>query len=446
MWASVVQSIHDGEELVDWVAVDLPMLTSTVLDAADWQARIDAFDAKRATWIDRFDALYPEDVCLEQEAPPPSDDGWDAYVEEIGLDPAGLGGRIARSVSAAFDRLAAVRARYESMYGLKLPAGIAHLAALVAALGEMPAAPPEQAPWAPPPEAGEMRGRAWLDASLAMRVAGVSEWFSPGGMERRTHDASVLHGIVPRGGEGPLDPRLDMRYRRDAPQFVSFLSGDTDGLHWGFWYDSPEHFPVIAHNYARDSAETWLDTEQGMIPFLRSRIAEGIDEATRALGTATDEKLRGYALRRWRALRVVALHVDEVAAQAAERAWGDEILCPWPRTEGSPVGSPPLALRPGAGEAPAHVPGFGVSPTDPSVEQLTRWIEEARAEIAAGRPAYAHALGLYLHWLDGDELRDAAGKLLLDAYEALGFHVFAEILKVHLLHRDLRSVEVFVNE
>lgn len=82
----------------------------------------------------------------------------------------------------------------------------------------------------------------------------------------------------------------------------------------------------------------------------------------------------------------------------------------------------------------------------PEVHRAPAHLEEARREITAGRPAYAHALGLYLHWADRDGLRAAAGQLLLEAYEALGFHAFAGILKVHLIHRDLGSVGVFEGE
>lgn len=445
LWATVVQTRKSGEQTVDILELEVLVLARAALDAGDWQARLDAFDERRTAWSDRTGDLHPEDACLESPEPPvpAQDDGWDAYGQEIGLDVEGLGERVAPVVAAVFDRLTAVRARYESLYGLKLPAGLAHLAALVAALGEMPAAPPGVAPWLPPAPPGEERGRAWLDGALAMRVAGLSEWFAPGALERRTHDAAVLHEDVPPGGEGPLDPRLDMRYRCDAPQLVTFLAGDSDGLHWGFWYDSPDHAPVIAHNYARDSAETSLDGEAEMIPFLRSRIARSIDEAASEWQTGDDEESRGYSLMRWRALRVVEAHLDVIAAQASERAWDDAPACPWPRTTGYPIGSPTLALRPDAGAVPPHVPGFSYSETDVPDEQLERWIEEARRELTAGRPAYAHALGLYLHWADRDGLRAAAGQLLLEAYEALGFHAFAGILKVHLLHRDLRSVGVF---
>ena len=466
LWAAVVQTQSSGERIDGMMEMDALVLTSAALSEQDWQARLDAFDARRAAWSDRFDELEPKEACLElPETPAPAqDDGWSAFVEEIRFDPEGLQERVAAVVAAAFDRFAAVRARYESLYGLKLPAGLAHLAALIAALGEMPASPPEYAPWSPePPPPGDERGRAWLDAALSMRVAGLSEWFAAGGLERRTRDATVLYEKVPRGGEGPLDPRLDMRYRRDAPQFVSFLSGDSDGLHWGFWYDSPDHAPVIASNYARDSAETWLAGEPEVIPFLRTKIAKSIEQAISEMQTSTDEESRGYPLRQWRALRVVAAHLDVIASQAgydgaagdpesetpmeaSERAWGDAPACPWPRTQGNPTGSPTLALRPSEGAVPPHVPGFSSSTEDPSEEQLERWIGEARQELTAGRSAYAHALGLYLHWADSDALRDAAGQLLLNAYEALGFRAFAEILKVHLLHRDLGSVGVFSSD
>lgn len=442
LWATVRVITSTGGSITDVREQENLLITSAALDADDWPERLAAFDAKRARWDERPGDLYPDEACLEvpPEPKPAEDEGWETFAEGLNLDPEALEARVAPVADAAFDALAGVRARYEEIYGLKLPSGLAHLAALVAALGQLPENPADHY-WQPEP--GLDRGNAWLESALSMRTAGLSAWFAPGALARELLDASALHEEVPRGGEGPLDPRLDMRYRRDAPQLVPFLGGDSDGLHWGFWYDSPDHFPVIAHNYARDSAETWLDREAEVVPLLRRKIAEGIEEATQQLETGEDEEARGYPLRQWRALRVVEAHLDAIEARASTREWGAEPLCPWPRTPGYPVGSPPLALRPDAGTVPPYVLGLGASCHAPSVEQQRSWIDEARRELAAGRPAYAHALGLYLHWADGDELRDEAGQLLLHAYEALGFRAFAGILKVHLLHRDLRSVGIF---
>ncbi len=42
--------------------------------------------------------------------------------------------------------------------------------------------------------------------------------------------------LAPRDG---LDERLHCRFRRDQPQFVTVLGGNSDGLHFGLWYDLP---------------------------------------------------------------------------------------------------------------------------------------------------------------------------------------------------------------
>lgn len=444
-------AVYVDGELANVMESETVVISAAAL-AASWDeftALLDAFDARRLTWADQLPELYPDDVCLEPAKPdePPDDAGWEDFQASLGLVPETAEAHVTPAVGAAFGAFPGVRAHYESIYGLPLPPGLAVLAALVDALGALPENPP-LCHWVP--EAGPGRGGAWLDAALSMRPAGLSTWFQPGALDRRTRDAAESYDTVPPGGEGPLDPRLDMRYRCDAPQFVTFLGGDSDGLHWGFWYDSPAHAPVIAHNYARDSAETWLDGTGDMLVFLRNAHARAVESAREALADeandpSPDDGGPGYALAHVRALRVVATLLDAVEAVAApflaETPSAPD--CPWPRTAGKPTGSPALALAPDAGQPPAHVVSY--QGTAEGGEPATRlaWIAEARRALEDGRPAYAHALGLYLHWLDADDLREAAGALLLDAYTAQGFHAFAEILRIHLRHRDLPSVGVF---
>lgn len=62
--------------------------------------------------------------------------------------------------------------------------------------------------------------------------------------------------------------------------------------------------------------------------------------------------------------------------------------------------------------------------------------------LERGEPAFAYALGLYLHWLVNDDLRVESAALLGDAYRVPGFAAFAEILDVHVRYRDLGSVGV----
>jgi hypothetical protein len=51
---------------------------------------------------------------------------------------------------------------------------------------------------------------------------------------------------------------LHGRYQCDHPELVTVLSGDGDGLHWGFWFDDPREPPVVVGNYARDAYEFWV--------------------------------------------------------------------------------------------------------------------------------------------------------------------------------------------
>jgi hypothetical protein len=438
--AEVCVTISEGGQITDIRAVETVVATRTSLDADGWDERLAAFDARCAGWAEASpDLLWPDQAPLEIVVPPVAeDDGWAAYADRLRLDAEGVRRRVAPAVAGAWEALGAVQARYEEVYGLKLPSGIALLAALVGALGELPENP-EQHYSDPAP--GRLRGGAWLDTALGMRVTGLTAWFAPGGLARRTLDAAIFYEVVPAGREGRLDPRLDWRFRCDARQFVTFLGGDSDGLHWGFWYDSPDHFPIVAHNYARDSAETWLDEGATIGPWLRARLAKALDQAKDDLVARSDEELRGYALRRWRALRVVEAHFEAIEVEAPPAA--DEPLCPWPRGSLNPVGSPPLALPPGAGNGPYP---WTDALDKPSVERFRSWIDLARRELAAGHPAAAHTLGLYLHWGDADDLREEAGALLLSAYEALGFRPFAHILRAHLQHRDLPTVAVFEEE
>ncbi|AKT42016.1 hypothetical protein [Chondromyces crocatus] len=452
--ATVRQQSSKGEQtFAGSEAKDLLLIDRATLARDDWRALLDAFDERTAEWAGALECVFPEHAALVRpvpvaptvEATLPPDEGWDDYAASLGIDdPEALAARVARHAEAAYARFPSVRDHYEATYGLKLPRGLAYLSALFAALGELPEDPPEHYIACQP---GRSRSHAWTDSALGMRLSGLSEWFLPDALQRKTKDAARLHDEdqVPPGAEGPLDPRLDMRYRRDAPQFVTFLSGNSDGKHWGFWYDSPDHFPVIASNYARDSAETWLAEEPEIADFLRATFDDALRESLEHLDDdgESEENLRFYR-NQLRALRVIQAHLDALDTFDAEQPPEDEPLCPWPRTERNPVGSPRLALRPDTGPVPDKVPGFSfLHSEDPDTDTLKTYIAEARRELAEGRPAYAHALGLYLHWCDDDALRDEAGSLLLHAYEALGFRPFAAILKVHLLHRDLASVGVF---
>ncbi len=94
------------------------------------------------------------------------------------------------------------------------------------------------------------------------------EWFKHLDRERR----SILHTTVGVGLAGLFDVLagrfqnvelrypavLHWRYFLDPPEFFTVLTGDSDGLHYGYWFDDPgRRAPVIAAWYARDAFQIW---------------------------------------------------------------------------------------------------------------------------------------------------------------------------------------------
>ena len=77
-----------------------------------------------------------------------------------------------------------------------------------------------------------------------------------------THPGGILDRLGPDGWalEVPdgLDERVHIRFRRDPPEMLTFAWGESDGLHFGLWFEEADRLGPVVMNYARDSAETWI--------------------------------------------------------------------------------------------------------------------------------------------------------------------------------------------
>lgn len=298
------------------------------------------------------------------------------------------------------DRFDAVSARMRAVYGLRLPRYMATFAAFWRSL-----------------DAIEKVGME----SLGRSPGGIMVWFEDGGLDRKT-----------RGG---LDPRLECRFRADPPELVTVMWGDSDGLHYGLWYDDPADLPThVAHNYARDSAETWKDNAHTPLGVLLQRANERID------GPYNDEPahLPHYAVRE--ALRWFSEPDGEALKKdPPPKRWLDAPRIPSIGTFGPALPKDAGTIR--VGDAHARVEAWKGQPA-----RVRKWIASAKRDCAEGKPAAALTFGLDLHWLDKDEYRSDALELLLMAYEKLGRKAHADTIKVHYAHRDLPSVGVFLRE
>jgi len=80
----------------------------------------------------------------------------------------------------------------------------------------------------------------------------------------------AFHGVMGVRLHGPFDVLagsfdgkelrypavLHWRYQYDPPELFTVMTGNVDGLHWGYWFDDPGRLPpVVASFYARDAFE-----------------------------------------------------------------------------------------------------------------------------------------------------------------------------------------------
>jgi hypothetical protein len=221
----------------------------------------------------------------------------------------------------------------------------------------------------------------------------------------------LTHGV----DKSYADPLWRSRYYDDPPEFFTVLSGDSDGLHWGYWVDDPAAAPAeypVAHYYSRDAFEISLDGAD-LFDVLRRRIEsfqQDVDEDFELDGIDEEER-------------------DEVTEQMAELR---SVLPRYTLAERPEIGDAYFEAYPVdiEREIVAQTPdGMGiVIPADkyllPTISHLSEeWTLENRAAEAKrfmedGYPGAALELGKDL-WLDS-ERREMCYSLMDTAYAALG--------------------------
>lgn len=302
--------------------------------------------------------------------------------------PPPIAARRAPSLAKMQERFGAVEARLKHTHGLVLSQQVMVLAAFCDSL-----------------DPDERRALA----NLGLGLWGIGDWFRDGGLER-----SLKPG---------LDARVHARFRCDAPEFVTVMSGGADGLHFGHWYDLPAKLPrLIALSYARDTALAEVCVGRSFLSEIQRR-------ARRAASDGVDAA----------ALLPALADFEELDAHVAKTEWG--------RTTKQP---PRLQTLRGLG--PYLTDALPLDPTWPSLaarraaytgdpDQVHAWIVRAQDELGGGHPGLALLVGNDLHFLDRD--RGQARDLLVAGYRALGRDALAEIVIAHDRHRDLASVDAY---
>ena len=296
------------------------------------------------------------------------------------------------ALQLAESRFPHVAARFETVYGMRLPRHVTYAAAFFLGLQD------------------DERDEAWqMDAA---GLFGVGEWFLDGALDKTAYADERVHG----------------RFRRDPPEMISFISGNSDGSHWGLWYDDPNELPrVCAHNWARDSAET-SDGLPTLLASVKRRVDERDDD---------DDEERSDAWARtydWLA---------QMVAREREAHRKERIAAPEPRTHDLVGGMDPIGV-----DVPVDLLGYAASRARydayrANAPEVLEQILSAKAELLQGKPGRALVIGRELHWFDADETRDACTELLTKAYRALGRDALAGVVEAHHAARDMPTVDVY---
>lgn len=262
---------------------------------------------------------------------------------------------------------------------------------------------------------------------------------------------------LPRDG---VDVRVHGRFYRDPPEFVTFMRGGTDGLHYGLWYDDGRTCTGIASYYNNDGGGVGLPSGTPLTA-VRASLEWAWRDTDLEAGTEAVAPLGSCLTRlrfRLRALREVVMffetgdrHEEGEEYHETYRASHTLLRHGDPdRFETLDGGGARVAGRTSIArgrQRPFDDYDFctgldKVLTGDP--DAMRTHVAEARRRCAAGDPADALTLGRDLHWVSrGDPERERlAHELLVLAYRALGRDNLAEIASAHYRHRDLPAVNV----
>jgi hypothetical protein len=207
---------------------------------------------------------------------------------------------------------------------------------------------------------------------------------------------------------------LHWRYRLDHPELITVLTGDSDGLHWGFWFDDPREPPVVVKTYARDAYEFWVAGDT-LFEAIASQIEDSIG--------GCQENIEGdpeYA-DDYRAQIDALNELARVVPRGASRR-------PRKATRATKEGMGVVVPRDAWDDAAA------ARPLDLAGDPLATCVDL----IAGGKAGVAlfHAKQIWA------EDHDLACRIMERAYRTLGRDALAAIAEAHRMHPELPSVDM----
>jgi hypothetical protein len=241
---------------------------------------------------------------------------------------------------------------------------------------------------------------------------------------------AILAGDAPRPG---WDPGGDWpRFYKDPPEFFTVLTGSSDGLHWGYWFDAPGELPpVVAHYFHSDGCQLSSDGST-LFDGLRLHLEQLHRDALSYM--EDDPESADDYRRRLESYAVIRDKIGEVAPFKRPET-GEEYCVRYLGGERSSERHPVASTRNGMGIVLPHPGDYEPLPGDefktfgwePTPEELARMTARAR-ELAEGDRAGA-ALKLGHDLWSIPEFRNESSAMLDLAYATLGRQVLRDYLR-----------------
>ncbi|MCX5233446.1 ADP-ribosylation family protein [Streptomyces sp. NBC_00233] len=255
-----------------------------------------------------------------------------------------------------------------------------------------------------------------------------------------------------------IDIRVHDRYYQDPPEFLTFMHGGSDGLHFGLWYDDGRTCAGVCSYYNNDGGGVGLPCGtplQALREHIESRweLLECEDSQSPdvpLIRAQLEDRFRLRALRHALMAFETGDRPEEGEAYAQAHGISQELLKHGDphRFETLDGGGALVAGKPSIARCPQrpyddsdfHSKVETEILSDPAA--LQAYAEEARRRCAAGDAADALTLGRDLHWESNrdPERERLAHELLVLAYRSLGRDNLAAITDAHYRHRHLPQV------
>lgn len=229
---------------------------------------------------------------------------------------------------------------------------------------------------------------------------------------------------------------LHYRYYMDPPEFFTVLTGDSDGLHWGYWIDDLKTSKFSIARYYNNDAYKILECGTTLLEAVRLYLEQRYDSFLEY----SDEEEESYVSKTLAGFQILRENIIQYETGESELI-GKDYYHEYDHKSGRKVNA---ELTYGMGivvQEELYKKMDNYNYFNLNLKKAEKLCIRAEKFLEEGFPGNALQIGKEL-WAYGDRYKDLMYPILEKAYKALGREKLAEILMSHREYRDISSVDI----